>query len=106
MKNTVSGNESRGFMKLIVDADTDTVVGIHMIGPDCAEIMQVEASKPLQRLSKHAPLERSLTCVASVTSKRQTECKYKKSMSTWLFVFTRNKVVRVTTLLQSNSIKC
>ena len=28
-------------MKLIVDADTDTVIGIHMIGPDCAEIMQV-----------------------------------------------------------------
>lgn len=41
MKNTVSGNPGRGFMKLIVDADTDTVVGIHMIGPDCAEIMQV-----------------------------------------------------------------
>ena len=44
MKNTVSGNPGRGFMKLIVDADTDTVVGIHMIGPDCAEIMQVKSS--------------------------------------------------------------
>lgn len=41
MKNTVSGNEAKGFLKLIVDAETDTVVGIHMIGPDCAEIMQV-----------------------------------------------------------------
>lgn len=40
MKNTVSGNSARGFMKLVVDADSDTVVGIHMIGPDCAEIMQ------------------------------------------------------------------
>ena len=41
MKNTISGNEGRGFMKILVDAKTDTVIGVHMIGPDCAEIMQV-----------------------------------------------------------------
>jgi len=52
MKNTVSGNEARGFMKLIVDSDNDTVVGIHMIGPDCAEIMQVCRPPP----PPHAPL--------------------------------------------------
>lgn len=40
MKNTISGNEARGFMKILVDAKTDTVIGVHMIGPDCAEIMQ------------------------------------------------------------------
>lgn len=40
MKNTLSGNEARGFMKILVDAKTDTVIGVHMIGPDCAEIMQ------------------------------------------------------------------
>ncbi|KAL3151737.1 hypothetical protein ABBQ38_012716 [Trebouxia sp. C0009 RCD-2024] len=40
MKNTISGNEGRGFMKILVDAKTDTVIGVHMIGPDCAEIMQ------------------------------------------------------------------
>lgn len=28
-------------MKILVDAKTDTVIGVHMIGPDCAEIMQV-----------------------------------------------------------------
>ena len=28
------------FMKLIVDVDTDKVVGCHMVGPDSAEIMQ------------------------------------------------------------------
>jgi len=27
-------------MKLIVDAECDRVVGAHMVGPDCAEIMQ------------------------------------------------------------------
>lgn len=41
LKNTVTGNESRAFMKLIVDVETDKVVGIHMVGEDCAEIMQV-----------------------------------------------------------------
>lgn len=41
MKNTLSGNEGRGFMKILVDAKTDAVIGVHMIGPDCAEIMQV-----------------------------------------------------------------
>ena len=41
MKNTLSGNEARGFMKILVDAKTDKVIGVHMIGPDCAEIMQV-----------------------------------------------------------------
>ena len=40
MKNTISGNEAKGFMKILVDAKTDTVIGVHMIGPDCAEIMQ------------------------------------------------------------------
>lgn len=41
LKNTVTGNESRTLTKLIVDVETDKVVGIHMVGEDCAEIMQV-----------------------------------------------------------------
>ena len=41
MKNTISGNEGRGFMKMIVDADSDKVLGVHLIGPECAEIIQV-----------------------------------------------------------------
>uniref|UniRef100_A0A061S6M6 Glutathione reductase n=1 Tax=Tetraselmis sp. GSL018 TaxID=582737 RepID=A0A061S6M6_9CHLO len=40
MRNTVSGSPGRAFMKLIVDANTDKVVGCHMVGPDSAEIMQ------------------------------------------------------------------
>mmetsp|Transcript_34724 Transcript_34724/g.98394 ORF Transcript_34724/g.98394 Transcript_34724/m.98394 type:complete len:557 (-) Transcript_34724:164-1834(-) len=40
MKNTISGNPGRAFMKLIVDVETDKVVGCHMVGPDAAEIMQ------------------------------------------------------------------
>ncbi len=40
LKNTLSGNEGRALMKLVVDAETDRVVGCHMIGPDSPEIVQ------------------------------------------------------------------
>lgn len=40
MKGTISGREERTLMKLIVDGDSDRVVGCHMVGPDAAEIMQ------------------------------------------------------------------
>lgn len=40
MKNTISGNEERSLMKLIVDKATDRVVGLHMVGPEAGEIAQ------------------------------------------------------------------
>lgn len=40
MKNVVAGRNERGLYKMIVDAATDKVVGIHMIGPESAEILQ------------------------------------------------------------------
>ena len=40
MKNTLSGREERIFMKLVVDAKTDRVVGCHMLGVDAPEIIQ------------------------------------------------------------------
>lgn len=40
LKHTLTENTERTLMKLIVDADTDKVVGAHMVGPDAAEIMQ------------------------------------------------------------------
>lgn len=40
LKHTLTENTERTFMKLIVDADTDLVIGAHMVGPDAAEIMQ------------------------------------------------------------------
>ena len=43
MKNIFSGRMERAFYKMIVDAETDKVVGLHMIGPDSAEILQAAA---------------------------------------------------------------
>lgn len=40
MKLSFSDNKEKTFMKIIVDADTDRVVGVHMLGPDAGEIIQ------------------------------------------------------------------
>ncbi|RBP53424.1 glutathione-disulfide reductase [Arenicella xantha] len=40
LKHTLTDNQERILMKLIVDADTDAVVGAHMVGPEAAEVMQ------------------------------------------------------------------
>jgi glutathione reductase (NADPH) len=43
MKNVFAGRQERGLYKLIVDAGTDKVLGLHMIGPDAPEILQAAA---------------------------------------------------------------
>ena len=40
MKHTLSGSNERTMMKLIVDKNTDKVLGCHMVGPDAPEIIQ------------------------------------------------------------------
>ncbi|THU66653.1 hypothetical protein C4D60_Mb05t16420 [Musa balbisiana] len=40
MKNTISGRQEKTTMKLVVDAETDEVLGASMCGPDAPEIMQ------------------------------------------------------------------
>jgi len=41
MKATLSGRNTRSFMKLLVDGGTDRVVGCHIIGPGAAEMIQL-----------------------------------------------------------------
>jgi glutathione reductase (NADPH) len=41
MKATLSGRNTRSFMKLLVDGMTGRVVGCHIVGPDAAELIQV-----------------------------------------------------------------
>ena len=43
MKNVLAGRDERALYKMIVDATTDRVVGLHMIGPDAPEILQAAA---------------------------------------------------------------
>jgi len=41
MKHTLSGRDEKMLMKIIVDADTDKVLGVHIMGPDAGELAQV-----------------------------------------------------------------
>jgi glutathione reductase (NADPH) len=43
MKNVFAGRNERGLYKMIVDAATDKIVGLHMIGPEAPEILQAAA---------------------------------------------------------------
>jgi glutathione reductase (NADPH) len=41
MKHSLSGRDERMFMKLIVDGETDKVLGCHIAGPDAGEMAQL-----------------------------------------------------------------
>jgi glutathione reductase (NADPH) len=43
MKATISGRQERVYMKLVVDAGTDKVLGVHILGHDAGEIIQAVA---------------------------------------------------------------
>jgi glutathione reductase (NADPH) len=43
MKNVLAGRNERSLYKLVVNGETDEVVGLHMIGPDAPEILQAAA---------------------------------------------------------------
>jgi glutathione reductase (NADPH) len=41
MNATLGGRDTRCFFKLVVDGETDRVVGCHIVGPDAGELIQV-----------------------------------------------------------------
>jgi glutathione reductase (NADPH) len=41
MKHTITGRTEKTLMKLIVDADTDKILGIHMVGDAAGEVIQL-----------------------------------------------------------------
>jgi glutathione reductase (NADPH) len=41
MKATLSGRNTRSFFKLVVDSETDRVVGVHIVGPEAGELIQL-----------------------------------------------------------------
>jgi glutathione reductase (NADPH) len=54
MKNVLAGRHERALYKMITDAATDRVVGLHLIGPDSAEILQAAAIAVKAGLTKAA----------------------------------------------------
>jgi glutathione reductase (NADPH) len=54
MKNVVSGRAERSLYKMITAGPDETVVGLHLIGPDAGEILQAAAIAVKAGLSKQA----------------------------------------------------
>ncbi|MDE2042299.1 MAG: FAD-dependent oxidoreductase, partial [Alphaproteobacteria bacterium] len=54
MRNVVAGRHERGLYKMITAGPEETVIGMHLIGPDSAEILQVAAVAVKAGLSKTA----------------------------------------------------
>ena len=52
MKNVLAGRNERSLYKLVLDGSTDQIVGIHMIGPDAPELLQVAAIAVKTKLKK------------------------------------------------------
>jgi glutathione reductase (NADPH) len=52
MKNVLAGRNEHSLYKLIMDGATDEIVGIHMIGPDAPELLQVAAVAVKAKLKK------------------------------------------------------
>jgi glutathione reductase (NADPH) len=54
MRNVLASRNERALYKMIVDTATDQVLGLHMIGPDSAEILQAAAIAVKAKLTKAA----------------------------------------------------
>ena len=52
MKNVLAGRNERSLYKLVIDGETEEIVGIHMIGPDAPEILQAAAIAVKAKLKK------------------------------------------------------
>ena len=52
MKNVLAGRNERSLYKLVVDGTTDRIVGIHLIGPDAPELLQIAAIAVKAKLRK------------------------------------------------------
>ena len=52
MKNVLAGRNERSLYKMIVDGESEQIVGIHMIGPDAPEILQAAAIAVKAKLKK------------------------------------------------------
>ena len=52
MKNVLAERNERALYKMVCDAETDEIVGLHMIGPDAPEILQAAAIAVKARLKK------------------------------------------------------
>ncbi len=65
MRNILAGNEQRTLMKLVVAADSDRVVGVHIAGPEAPELIQLASIAVKAGLTK---AQWDATCAVHPTS--------------------------------------
>ena len=59
LKHTLSGRSDRTLMKLLVDADSNVVIGAHVLGPDAGEFAQLMAI-PIKMRATKADFDRTM----------------------------------------------
>ena len=80
MKFAFTGSEERVLMKLVVDADSQRVVGVHIVGPDSPEMIQLAAIAVKAGLTK---AQWDATCAVHPTMAEElVTLKEKQSSST------------------------
>lgn len=52
MKHILAGNDQKTLMKLVIEDESDRVVGVHLAGPEAPELIQVAAIAVKARLTK------------------------------------------------------
>jgi glutathione reductase (NADPH) len=65
MKNIIAGNEQRTLMKLVVNAESDRVIGVHIAGPEAPELIQIAAVAVKAGLTK---AQWDVTCAVHPTA--------------------------------------
>jgi glutathione reductase (NADPH) len=65
MRNILAGNEQRTLMKLVVSAESDRVVGVHIAGPEAPELIQLAAVAVKAGLTK---AQWDVTCAVHPTA--------------------------------------
>ena len=65
MKISLTNDASRMLMKLVVDGETDRVLGVHIVGPDAPEMIQMAGIAVKAGLTK---VQFDMTCAVHPTS--------------------------------------
>ncbi len=83
MKNTLSAKSDRMMLKLITEADGGRVLGVHIIGPDAAELIQLVAI-PLGMGANKADFDRAVamhpTAAEELVTFKAPSCRYRNGI--------------------------
>jgi len=82
MKATLSGRNTRTFMKLVVDGASDRVLGCHIVGPDAGELIQVLGIAVRMRATKadfDATMAVHPTAAEELVTMRERAARYAKA---------------------------